>query len=64
MVPSLVTLMVGLAQQSSIHTLNLSQKVCNHSMSDINSSVSIFQFRTTLSSIFISPRQFILNVNS
>ena len=35
MVPSLVTLMIRLGQQSAIHTLNLSQKVCNHSMSDI-----------------------------
>ena len=44
MVPSLVTLMVGLAQQSAIHTLNLSQKVCNHSMSDITVQFQFFNF--------------------
>ena len=46
MVPSLVTLMVGLGQQSAIHTctLNLSQKVCNHSMSDITVQFQFFNF--------------------
>ena len=44
MVPSLVTLMVGLAQQSAIHTLNLSQKVCNHSMFDITVQFQFFNF--------------------
>ena len=44
MVPSLVTLMVGLAQQSAIHALNLSQKVCNHSMSDITVEFQLFNF--------------------
>ena len=45
MVPSLVTLMVGLGQQSAIHTLNLSQKVCNHSMSDITVQFQFFNFK-------------------
>ena len=45
MVPSLVTLMVGLGQQSAIHTLNLSQKVCNHSMSDIIVQFQFFNFK-------------------
>ena len=40
----MVPLMVGLAQQSATHALNLSQKVCNHSMSDMTVQFQFFNF--------------------
>ena len=64
MVPSLVNLMVGLARQSAIHTLNLLLKVSNHSMSDITVQFHFFNFGQLYDRFLFRQGSFPLNVNS